>query len=105
MTDQPHLQLFNPNPNRQDGDQRTSHLFPQLLHELRLRIWRHAFQRRRIINVHLQSGSEQVVDGETKWVWGNIYSTSPQQPYGVFVSGYQLMNNFLRVCGSQEPKC
>jgi 2EXR family len=98
MVDQPHLQLFNLDSNNQDEDQRVFHLFPQLIPELRLKIWRHAFQNQRIINVHLQAGSEQVFDGETKWVWGNIHSTSPQQPYGVFVSGYQLMNNCLRVC-------
>jgi hypothetical protein len=97
MADQPHLQFFDPDPDRRDGAQQTFHLFPQLVPELRLKIWRHAFRRRRIVEVHLTPGSEKKVDGETDWFGDNIDSTAPQRPYGVYVSGYQLMSKFLRV--------
>ena len=102
MAAQPQLQFFNPDTSTQDEISYSFHLFLQLITELRWKIWRHAFQRQRIISVHLQAGEEQVINGAPKWIWGDVHSTG-QQPYGVFVGGYQLMNKFLRV--SREARC
>jgi hypothetical protein len=98
MDDAQHLQTFSPEQNKQSKTQGTFNLFPQLIVELRLKIWHYAFQRQRIVTVHLQPGEERIVDGKLEWIWGDPHSTALQQPYGIFVSGYRLMNKFLRVC-------
>ena len=58
MASQPHLQIFN---SSQAGHYERSNfpLFPLLPNELRLKIWRHTFQRRRITHLRLNDQREQ----------------------------------------------
>ncbi len=91
-----HLQIFR--PHKQIENDRTFHLFTRLIPELRLAIWRFAFQRHRIVRVCLQTDDIEKVDGEPVWKWSTYHSTPPDEPYGVVVAGHRLMNKFLRVC-------
>lgn len=92
MSSQPHLQMINASQATHD-EERKFHCFPQLPKELRLKIWRHTLQRRRMINIRLnnQRGQTATQAGE------NPASTSHGERYFTLVEGSQLLSKLLRV--------
>jgi len=101
MTTKPQLQPIN----REDEAQVNLQDFPrflQLATELRLKIWHHALESRsRLIAISLQGGREELSEGVPTIVWPAVFSEKPDQPYGVFVDGHQLMSKFY---ASQEKQ-
>ena len=92
MSSQPHLQIFHCSQATRN-EQSAFPLFPRLPKELRLKIWRHTSQRRRIIHVRLnnQRGQTATQAGE------NPESTSNGERYFTIVDGSQLVSKLLRV--------
>ena len=92
MSSQPHLQIFNPNQIA-NSEESNFPLFNLLPKELRLEIWRHTLQRRRIIHLCLdnQRGKTAIQAGE------NPESTSNGERYFTIVDGNQLLSKLLRV--------
>ena len=92
MSSQPHLQIFSSN---QAGHNKQSSfpLFPLLPKELRLKIWRHGLQRRRIIHLLLnnQQGQTATQAGE------HPECTRNGERYFTIVEGSQLLSKLLRV--------
>lgn len=90
-----HLRFIN--PDYKSYELSSFHLFPLLPKELRLKIWRHALERQRIIKVLLKftfpkSQRTDSVD----------LSKPGSECYCPVVDGYQLYSNLLRV--SQESR-
>lgn len=92
MSSQPHLRIFNCSPTTHD-ERSDFHLFPLLPKELRLKIWRHTLQRRRIIHLRLnnQRGQTPSEAGE------NPESTSNGERYFTVVDGSKILSKLLRV--------
>lgn len=98
-------QIHYINPERDAHyDYLVFHLFPRLVPELRLKIWRLAMARQCIVNIALQRGQEEIISdsasgaGSSKWrSMGDPGSPDAAAPCGIFVEGYQLMSKFLRV--------
>lgn len=92
MSSQPHLRIFNSSLTTHD-ERSDFHLFPLLPKELRLKIWRHTLQRRRIIHLRLnnQRGQTPSEAGE------NPESTSNGERYFTVVDGSKILSKLLRV--------
>jgi 2EXR family len=89
MSSLPHLQVFHPDTSTRGGEP-IFHLFPQLPIELRRKVWRHALERQRIIEVELSGPLESIEISNT---------TNPNHKLGrfcVYVNGYQITSKYLR---------
>ena len=87
MSSQPHLQLFNSRQTAYDEELK-SPLFSLLPKEIRLKIWRHALRRQRIIQLRLKSHRVQHVVPPTSEQW---------RGYHILVDGCQVLSKLLRV--------
>lgn len=88
-----HLQIYNPNP---DTHQKLSNLplFPILPKELRLKIWRQALQRQRIIHLCLKGRQGAQTASQAA---ENVGVAPGNERYSIVVIGCQLLSKFLRV--------
>jgi hypothetical protein len=102
MSPKSHLQILNADRATHNNES-TFTLFPLLPTELRLKIWRHSLQRRRIIKVFLRAERlfhpEQTTTQETE-------STTPGskiERYRAYVNGWQTLSKLMRVnCEARE---
>ncbi|OTB09213.1 hypothetical protein M426DRAFT_316507 [Hypoxylon sp. CI-4A] len=79
---------------------RSFDLFPRLPTELRLKIWHHALERRRIIKVDLwDRGSVEAFAGQQAGSTNSLRdpNTLKDQHYNVVVGGYQTFSKLFRV--------
>lgn len=88
------LHPINQEPVNDIRDQ-TFHPFPRLPAEIRIMIWAHALRRPRLISMQV---STEHYDLEYTKPCTNHLSGPQTSNFYVFVNGYQLHSNFLRVC-------
>lgn len=92
MSSQPHLQIFNSSQiiHYEESNFPFFHLLPK---ELRLKIWRHTLQRRRIIRLRLNNQRGQTANQAGE----NLASTSNGERYFTIVDRSHLLSKLLRV--------
>ncbi|KAL8740591.1 MAG: hypothetical protein Q9190_006731 [Brigantiaea leucoxantha] len=97
MPSQSHLQVFVPNSITHNEALKFP-LFPLLPKELRLKIWRHALQRHRIIKLRLEAQREEAAQE------AEITSADESDLCCAVVDGCQVLSKYLRVSAESREE-